>query len=145
MEIKTYKLHYGGKLMPWGKGCVVKNANGWIHLGGAEGINPDTDEVLPGVEAQAKLCFEKIKSNLEEMGASLGNIVKMWYYVAGDFPNGLASSDTWQTIDRVREDFFREHAPQLCADKNPPTNDLLGVKYLARPGMIIEIAVVAAF
>ena len=145
MKIKRLPLYYGGKLMPWGKGCVVKNASGWIILGGAEGISPDTDEVLPGVEAQTKLCFEKIKSNLEEMGASLGNIVKMWFYVAGDFPNGLASSDTWQTIDRVKEEFFREHAPQLCADNNPPTNDLLGVKYLARPEMIIEIAVDAAF
>jgi len=154
MEIKTHQLYYGGKLMPWGKGCVVKNPNGWIFLGGAEGINPDTEvrpycstdvlvDVIPGVEAQTKLCFEKIKAALEEMGSSLDNIVKMWYYVVADSP--LVSSNTWQTIVKVREEFFREHAPQLCADNNPPTFDLLGVKQLALPDMIIEIAVTAVF
>lgn len=156
MEIKTHKLYYGGQLMPWGKGCVVKNPNGWIFLGGVEGIDPNTKvkaypgetcpvDVLPGVEAQASLCFKKIKSSLEEMGSSLDNIVKMWYYVVGDFPNGLAFSDTWQTIVRVREEFFREHAPKLCIDNNPPTFDLIGVKHLALPEMLIEIAVTAVF
>jgi len=157
MEIKTYKLYYGGNLMPWGKGAVVKNPNGWIILGGAEGINPDSAksqhlgtetapvDVLPGVEAQARLCFEKIKSALEEMGSSLDNIVKMWYYVVGDYPEGLARSDTWQTICRVREELFREHAPQLCIDNNPPTFDLIGVKHLALPEMMVEIAVQAVF
>jgi len=157
MEITTHKLYYGGKLMPWGKACVVKNPNGWIFLGGVEGINPDTSlrsypsgetcpvDVLSGVEAQATLCFQKIKATLEEMGSSLDNIVKMWYYVVGDFPNGLAYSDTWQTIVTVREDFFRKYAPRLCADNNPPTFDLIGVKHLALPDMLIEIAVMAVF
>jgi len=156
MEIKTHKLYYGGKLMPWGSGSVVKNANGWIFLGGVEGIDPDTKvealavetapvDVAPGVGAQARLCFKKIKANLEEMGSSLDNIVKMWYYVVGDFPDGLARSDAWQTIVRVREEFFREHAPRLCIDDNPPTLDLIGVKHLALPEMVIEIAVVAVF
>lgn len=157
MEIKTYQLHYGGKLMEWGKGCVVKNPNGWIFLGGVEGIDPDAKvevlslschqpvKVLSGVEAQTRLCLEKLKANLEEMGSSLDNIVKMWFYVVGDFPKGLAYSDTWQTIAIVREEFFGKHAPRLCADNNPPTYDLLGVKHLALPDMIIEIAVVAVF
>ena len=145
MEIKTHKLYYGGKLMTWGKGCVVKNPNGWIYLGGTEGRDPDTDEVVPGVEAQAKLCFEKIKANLEEMGSSLDNIVKMWYYVVGDFPEGLAHSKIYENICRVREEFFREHAPQLFCDNNPPTHDLIGVKCLARPEMVIEIACTAVF
>lgn len=156
MEITTHKLYYGGKLMPWGSGCVVKNPNGWIFLGGVEGIDADSKvqvlraetapvDVVPGVEAQARLCFKKLKSTLEEMGSSLENIVKMWFYVVGDFPNGLASSNTWQTISAVREEFFREHAPRLCADNNPPTLDLIGVKHLALPEMVIEIAVVAVF
>jgi len=76
MEVKTHKLYYGGNLMPWGKGTVV-NPNGWIFLGGAEGIVPDSTktqslgtetsapvDVAKGVEAQARLYFEKIKSAL---------------------------------------------------------------------------------
>ena len=145
MEIKTYKTYYGGKLMPWGKGTVVKNPNGWIFLGGAEGRDPKTDDVIPGMGAQARLCFEKIKANLEEMGSSLDNIVKLWYYVVGDFPGGLADSDEWQTVEKVKYEFFKEHAPQLCVDNNPPTEDLIGVKQLARPEMLIEIACTAVF
>jgi len=156
VEIETHKLYYGEKLMPWGKGCVVKNPNGWIFLGGVGGIAPDTNvraipsdlhpvNILPGIEAQARRCFERIKSNLEEMGSSLDNIVKMVFYVVGDFPNGLVSSETWQTVTRVKDEFFREHAPKLCSDDNPPTYDLLGIKHLATPEMLIEVAVVAVF
>jgi enamine deaminase RidA (YjgF/YER057c/UK114 family) len=156
MEIKTLKLYYGGKQMPWGKACVVRNFKGLVFLGGMEGIDPDTKimgspvevnqpvDVAKGVEAQARLCFQKIKATLEEVGSSLDNIIKMWYYVVGDFPEGLAYSDAWQEICGVREEFFKKYAPQLCIDKNPPTFDLLGVKHLALPDMRIEIAVEAA-
>lgn len=157
MEIETKKLYYGGKLMPWGKWCVVRNPNGWIHLGGVEGIYPDTNikssiaehnqpvDVAPSIEGQTQLCFEKLKAALEESGSSLENIVKMWYYIVGDFPEGLAYSDNWQTVCQVREAFFKEYAPKLCADQNPPTFDLIGVKHLALPRMLIEIAAVAVF
>lgn len=155
MEIKTQKLYYGGRLMPWGKSCIVKNPNGWVFLGGVEGIDPDTQiknteveksqpvDVASTVEAQAGLCFKKIKAALEEAGSSLDNIVKMWYYVVGDFPEGLAYSETWKAICSVREKFFEEHAPEKCVENNPPTFDLLGVKHLALPDMVIEIAVEA--
>lgn len=155
MEIKTLKLYYGGKQMPWGKATVVRNFKGLVFLSGVEGIDTETKindspvelnqpvDVAQGAEAQARLCFQKIKATLEEVGSSLENIVKMWYYVVGDFPEGLAYSDTWQAICQVREEFFREHAPQLCADKNPLTFDLIGVKNLALPDMLIEIAVEA--
>lgn len=156
MEIKTLKLYYGGKPMPWGKACVVTDFKGLVFLGGVEGIDPDTRtkssqaevfqpvDVAQGVETQARLCFQKLKSALEETGSALNNIVKMWYYVVGDFPEGLAYSDQWQTICRVREEFFQEHAPNLCIGKNPPTFDLIGVKSLALPDMLIEIAAEAA-
>ncbi|MBW1799368.1 MAG: RidA family protein [Deltaproteobacteria bacterium] len=120
-----------------------------------EGIDPDTQikdsdveksqpmDVASTVEDQTRLCFEKIKEAIEEAGSSLDNIVKMWYYVVGDFPDGLAYSGTWQTICRVREAFLKEHAPEKCVENNPPTLDLLGVKHLALPDMVIEIAVQA--
>jgi enamine deaminase RidA (YjgF/YER057c/UK114 family) len=156
MEIKTLKLYYGGKQMPWGKACVIKNFKGLVILGGHEGIMPDTRtkdtpyeynqpvEVAEGAEAQARLAFQKIKATLDEAGARVENIVKMWYYVVGDFPEGLAYSETWKSICKAREEFFQEYAPGLCADKNPPTFDLIGVKSLALPKMVVEIAVEAA-
>lgn len=65
--------------------------------------------------------------------------------MVGDFPDGLAFSEPWQIIVRVREEFFREHTPQIYIDNNPPTFDLIGVKHLALPDMLIEIAVPAVF
>ncbi len=32
MEIKTMKLYYGGKQMPWGKGAIIKNFKGLVIL-----------------------------------------------------------------------------------------------------------------
>lgn len=143
MEKKTYTTYYGGKLMEWGRGTVVKDAKGFVFLGGAGGIDPETGEVVEGAEAQTKIALEKIKSNLEEMGSSLYNIVKMIFYVAGEFPEGVGASDSWAKIHRVKEQFWREHAPELCADNNPPTFDLVGVTALGKKEMIVEIAVTA--
>lgn len=144
MEIKRYKTVYAGKLMPWGRGTVVKGARGFVFLAGTEGRHPETDQVVEGAEAQTRMCLEKIKANLEEMGSSLDNIVKMTFYVAGDFPDGVANSPTWITARKVRNEFFKEHAPQFCDDNNPPALDLVGVNALARKEMLIEVAAIAA-
>lgn len=156
MEKKYYPLYYGGKLMPWAKGTVVKDAKGFVWVSGTEGRDPEsrdvklieTDgalvtQVVEGAEAQARMCWEKIKSGLEEMGSSLDNIIKVTSYVVGPFPDGVVNSPTWQAAYKVREDFFKEHCPDLCADKNPPSHDLIGVAGLADKKMIIELAVVA--
>ena len=88
--------------------------------------------------------MEKIKSRLEEMGSSLNNIVKIICYVVGpDFPDGVANHPTWTTASKVINEFFAEHCPDLCIDKNPPTRDLIGVSGLGTKEMVIEIAVTA--
>ena len=143
MEKKTYKLFHAGKLMPWGIGTAVKDARGFVFLAGTEGRDLETDEVVAGAEAQARMCLEKIKSNLETMGTSLDNIVKMIIYVAGEFPDGVTNSKTTIAYRQVKEEFFRKHAPELCEDQNPPPGDLIGVSALAKKEMLIEIAVIA--
>ncbi len=144
MEKKTYPLYYGGKKMVWSKGTVVKDANGFVFLSGTEGIDPKTGNLIPGAEAQARMCMEKIKSRLEEMGASLDNIVQITTYIAGEFPNGVLNSPTFVEAWRVVDEFFKEHCPDLCSDKNRPSSTLVGVPSLASKGMLIEITVVAA-
>jgi enamine deaminase RidA (YjgF/YER057c/UK114 family) len=146
MEKNSYPLYYGGKHMPWAKGTVVKDAKGFIWLAGSEGRDPQSPglEVVEGAEAQAKMCWEKIKSRLEEMGSSLDNMLKVTTYVVGPFPEGVADSPTWKAARRVREAFFQQHCPDLCSDKNPPASDLIGVAALADKKMLIEVAVVAA-
>ena len=55
----------------------------------------------------------------------------------------VANHPTWTVASKVMNDFFAEHSPDLCVDKNPPTRDLIGVSGLGAKDMVIEIAVIA--
>ncbi|MDP2728523.1 MAG: RidA family protein [Dehalococcoidia bacterium] len=140
---KSFRVFHGGKLMPWATGTLVEGARGIVWLSGAEGRHPDTDEVVEGAYAQAIIALEKIKSRLEEFGTSLDNIVEMNYYIRGDFPDGVRGTPLGEEVVRGVNDFFKEHYPAFCWDKNPPTGTLLGVSGLAKKGMLVEIAVTA--
>ena len=50
MEKKTFKLYHGGGLMPWGAGCVVKNAKGFVWVSGCEGQDPTVSPTVEGRE-----------------------------------------------------------------------------------------------
>ncbi len=153
MGIKSYPLYHGTSQMMWGKGVVVKEPKGFVFLAGSEGLDPTVSEPWPkgavvvegGIEAQTRLTLEKIKSRLEEMGSSLENICHLWWYLKGpEFPDGIAYSPNMIKARKVREEFFKEHAPSLCMDKNPPPSTLLSVPSLAFKDMLIEITVIAA-
>jgi enamine deaminase RidA (YjgF/YER057c/UK114 family) len=152
MEMKTYKCYSGQKQMPWGKGAVVKDARGLVFLGG---VTAGTDIYDPRVPdflekkyvvqdpgEQWRNVLMKIKTNLEELGTSLDNIIKMTMYVKGPFPNGVGRSPN--NRQDVMEAFFREFCPKLMTVNTPPPSELIGVAGLAHPDMIIEIVVVAA-
>ena len=159
MERKVYPLYYGGKLMPWAKGIVVKGGKGFVFLAGAEGIDPESRdikmyesaddswkvEVVEGIEAQTRLTLEKIKVWLEEMGSSLYNIVKLTCYikVPPDLPDGVGNYPLWVKAHEVMNEFWKEHYPEFCWDNNPPNLDLIGVADLGAKGMLIEIAATA--
>lgn len=136
MEIKRYHLYYAGRRMHWAKGCVTR---GFVFLAGAEGIDPETLRPVEGIEAQTRLALEKIKQRLEEMGSSLHNIVKLTYYIAGEFPEGIVASEKYQKMAEVRDKFFKENG----IDPSDIPSDLIGVTALGRKGMEIEITGIA--
>jgi enamine deaminase RidA (YjgF/YER057c/UK114 family) len=152
VELKNYKCYSGKKQMPWGKATVVKDSRGLAFLGGitagTEIYDPRAQDFLekkmvvqdPG--EQWRNVLEKIKTNLEELGTSLDNIIKMTFYVKGPFPNGVGRSPN--NRQDVMEAFFRENCPKLTSNNYPPPSELIGVASLAHPDMIIEIVVVAA-
>ncbi len=151
MGVKVFPVYYGGKLMPWGKGAVAKGAKGFVWVAGAEAQDPTIaaegydlkgQKVAASPEAQTKLCFEKLKSALEEMGSSLNNIVMMNWYVKGPFPDGIVHSPNF--CPQVMEEFFREHCPERALGVNPVPIDLIGVASLALKDMFVEISCVAA-
>ena len=154
MDMKTYKLYHGKTLMQWGKATRVTGAKGFVFIAGCEGQDPTLDppnwragekfapRVVQGAEAQWRMALEKMKSRLEEAGASLENIVHMTIYVKGPFPNGIVNSPNFR--QDVLDDFFRQNCPKLCSDNNPPTHDLVGVASLALKDMVVEIGCTAA-
>ncbi|MEE8158080.1 MAG: RidA family protein [Dehalococcoidia bacterium] len=158
MEIRRYPNYFSGKLMPWAKGVVVKDVKGFVFLSGTTGIDPESPDiklheegasyfpVVEGAEAQTRLCLEKIKSRLEEMGSSLKYMIKMTCYIVGtpDFPEGVGNSPNWLSARKAMNEFFEKHCPDLCFDYNPPNIDLIGVAGLGRKNMLIEIATIAA-
>ena len=157
VEKIIYPCYYGEKLMPWAKGVVVKNANGYIFLGGVEGHDTEAVNIqlgeetgrqnipcVEGAEAQTRLIMQKIKFRLEEMGSSLENIVKMTISIKGpDFPDGVANHPTWLTAAKVMNEFFKEHCPDLCWDRHPVVRDPIGVAGLGAKDMLLEISIIA--
>ena len=143
---KSYRVYHGNQLMPWSTGMAVWQAGGFVFLAGAEGRDPDTDEVPEGIGAQARIAMQKIKERLEQFGTSLDNICHIWYYVKGpDFPNGVALDPKWVEAKKAIEQFLAESGyPEMCKDKKPPATTLLGISSLALKEMLIEITVIAA-
>ena len=143
---KSFRVFHANKLMPWATGTAVWGAGGFVFLSGAEGRDPDTDAVVEGIAAQAKLALKKIKERLEEFGTSLDNICHIWYYIKGpEFPNGISEDPKWVEARKAIDEFWVENGyPDLVREKNPPAATLLGISSLALKDMLIEITVVAA-
>jgi enamine deaminase RidA (YjgF/YER057c/UK114 family) len=159
MDYKINKLHYGGKLMPWAKSCIVKNPKAIIFLAGTEGRDPATDDVVEGIEAQTLMCLEKLKQNAEEVGSSMDYVCSMTIFIKGqEFPEGIDNYEPFQKAKKVLDEFFEKHcgARPIPLPNIPESNDwkpngqekplvlnLIGVSGLAKKEMLIEISAVA--
>jgi 2-iminobutanoate/2-iminopropanoate deaminase len=84
---------------------------------------------LGSLYAQCKYSWEKIKDLLGKHGATIDDIVKSTVYV---------------TDIRFREDMRKCRAEVFPAGQQMPAQTLLTVVALARPGMLIEVDIVAA-
>ena len=149
MNLATCKKLKGDRLMPWGKGTVVTGAKGYVFLAGNTATAEDYDPlnkrggVIGDPAMQWRAILTNIKSDLEELGSSLENLVKLTYYVKGPFPNGgVLSSPNFR--QDVMDEFFADHCPKHCSYNNPPPSELIGVAALAHPDLVVEIVAIAA-
>lgn len=95
MELVTHKKFKNGRLMPWGKGTVVRAAKGFVYLSGNTATADDYDPVskkaggfVGDPAAQWRAILTNIKSDLEELGSSLDYLIRLPFFVKGPFPNG---------------------------------------------------------
>jgi enamine deaminase RidA (YjgF/YER057c/UK114 family) len=149
MRLATHKKFKGGRLMPWGKGTVVTGAKGYVFLSGNTATSEDYDPLqgrggaIGDSASQWRAVLASIKSDLEELGSSLENLVKLTFFVRGPFPDGgVLSSPNFR--QDVLDEFFAEHCPKHCSTNNPPPSEMIGVAALAHPNILVEIVAVAA-
>ncbi len=144
MEIKRSPVIVAGQQQAYAKGTAVIGSKGFVFLSGSIGMDISNGEVPEGIAKQTTLALENIKTRLEEHGSSLDTILHIWWYMKGQFPDGIRSSLEWELCSRERERFWEENYPEFSSQNNPPAYTLLGVTALALPDFKVEIMVIAA-
>jgi len=101
-----------------------------IYLAGIGSEDPDDGSVRHKGDflEQCRFAWSKIKSALAANGATFGDIVKVTTYV---------------TDIRYRDE-MRACRKETYGSLPPPPHTLLNIVQLARPGMMIEVDVIAA-
>ena len=75
-----------------------------VSVAGTAPIGPDRRTVGPGdPAAQARRCFEIIKSALESAGASMSDVVRTRTF--------LTNVDDWKLVAEVHGEYFRDIRP----------------------------------
>ncbi len=77
--------------------------NNLLFCSGQLGINPETKELLKGVEQQTLQIFKNIKAVLNASGHDLSNIVKTTIF--------LSDMADFQTVNTIYADQFGDHKP----------------------------------
>lgn len=102
-------------------------AGGFIYVSGHTGSDPITREFSDDAAEQTRLAFENLQAVLVAAGSDLSDVIKVNIFMTD------MSSD-FQAMNGVFKEFFKS---------NPPARTTVGVSHLARPGLKLEIEVVA--
>lgn len=114
-EYKVPKRYY--------RGVVAGNL---VLLSGIGGIDPETDMVLPTLEQQAEMVYQRIVKGLKVAGTSPEYVIRRTTYLV----------DPVKNINTVN-DMERKYL------MHPKASSTVGVTELARPGMLVEIDIMA--
>ncbi len=134
---------YHKEKMNWATGFRTKGDVDILFLSGSTGRDPFEDgpcrtpeeeragkgKVVGGIKEQTRATLEDIKASLEQMGASLKNIVMFRYFLR-------RREDVFDMRDEMYK-FFEEHEPDLRQHPRPAT--LLRDVGIDLPDMRVEI------
>ncbi len=87
--------------------AVIAGAERWVFTAGQLGIDPATDTMAEGVEAQAKQALENLSAVLAAAGSSLDRVVKMSVF--------LKDIADFQKVNGVYSGFFGKEPPARSA------------------------------
>jgi 2-iminobutanoate/2-iminopropanoate deaminase len=105
------------------RGVVVGDL---VLLSGTGGIDPETDTILPTIEEQAEMVFQRIVRSLKVAGTSPEYIIRRTTYLVDPQKN-------IRVVGEIEKKYL----------KHPKASSTVGVTELARPGMLIEVDVMA--
>lgn len=105
------------------RGVVVGDL---VLLSGTAGIDPETDTVLSTIEEQAEMVFQRIVRSLKVAGTSPEYVIRRTTYLVDPIKN-----------IRVVGEIEKKYLPY------PKASSTVGVTALARPGMLIEVDIMA--
>jgi len=131
LAFEKKNLHYN----EWTKGrfseaVTVTGPAKWIYLAGV-GAEAEADGKilhLGDFTAQCRYAFEKIVKVLGKQGATLADVVKLTSYV----------------VDIRDREALNKCRAEAFAGVTLPAHTFLAISQLARPGMLLEMDVVAA-
>lgn len=92
-----------------------------LYLSGQIGLDPDTMELVDGIEAQIRRVFDNVKAVCEAGGGSLADIVKLNIF--------LTDLSHFQLVNQVMGEYFAQPYPARAA---------LGVASLPK-GALVEM------
>src|SRR5919112_5320998 len=99
-----------------------------IFVSGQVSRDDDGNQVGQGsMLEQTRQCLRNVQRNLEAAGASMADVVWTTVYTT--------DIREFKQIVAAREEFFKT---------SPPTSTMVEVTHLADPGLLVEIAVIAA-
>lgn len=109
-----------------------------LYISGTTPSPPDPakPDELGDTATQTQSVLSKIKTQLEGMGWSMGDIVKMNVFLVAALPGGRMDSAGMNSVFRT---YFG-----TAEQPNKPTRSTVQVAALGRPTMLVEIEAIAA-
>lgn len=108
----------------------IRDVKSLVMISGQTATNINGDVVGVGdIEKQLEQVFKNLKANLDVVGASFTDVIKVTIYML-DIDSGMAA------LGRVRKKYF--------GAEKPWASTLVEIKRLARPEFLVEIEAIAA-
>lgn len=114
-------------LLPHRPYSPAVRAGNLLYVSGHTGSDPVTREIRPDIASQTRQAFLNLRDVVEAAGGTMADVTKVTVFMT-DMASDFAGMNA----------VFREVFPEA-----PPARTTVGVAHLARPGLLVEIEVVA--
>ncbi|MCD8509402.1 MAG: RidA family protein [Bacillus sp. (in: Bacteria)] len=114
-----------GAIGPYSQAVITGN---FVYSSGQLGMDPETGELLEGLEAQTKQVFKNIEAVLEAAGCTMANVVKATVF--------MKNMDDFAAVNAIYAEQFAEPFPARSAVEvaRLPKDGLVEIEVIAVKG-----------